>query len=451
MSDRRRALPSVNALLAEVQSAGVAGGVSRAAAIDAIRATLQEARLADGALPADGWVAAVRRRLGETRRPSLSRVINATGVVLHTNLGRAPLADAARNAVADALHYSTLEFDLAEGSRGSRQSHTRELLCDLTGAEDALVVNNAAAALMLVLNACADGGETVVSRGELVEIGGAFRIPEILARSGTVLIEVGTTNRTRLSDYALAISPRTRILLKVHRSNFQMTGFVSEATVEDLAVLGRDRGIPIVHDVGSGLLVSLERFGLRGEPLVTESVAAGATTVFSGDKLLGGPQAGIIVGPADVVGRIAQSPLARALRPDKITFAALEATLHLHRDPGRALSEIPTLTMLTADPADLKRRARRLARRIPGARTTAGVSAVGGGAFPEAVLPTTLVVLETDRCDDVLAALRTAEPPVIARTVNDRVVFDVRTIRDDEFAAIVAAVESVGKGSASQV
>jgi L-seryl-tRNA(Ser) seleniumtransferase len=444
MNDRRRALPSVNALLAEVHSAGVAGSVSRAAVVDAIRAALQEARLSGGGPPADGWIAVVSRRLSEATRPSLSRVINATGVVLHTNLGRAPMADAARDAVADALHYSTLEFDLTEGSRGSRQSHTRELLCDLTGAEDALVVNNAAAALMLVLSACADGGETIVSRGELVEIGGAFRIPEILARSGTVLIEVGTTNRTRLSDYALAISPRTRILLKVHRSNFQMTGFVSEATVEDLAVLGRDRGIPIVHDVGSGLLVSLERFGLRGEPLVTESVAAGATTVFSGDKLLGGPQAGIIVGPADVVGRIAQSPLARALRPDKITFAALEATLRLHRDPGRALSEIPTLAMLTADPADLKRRARRLARRIPGARTTAGASAVGGGAFPEAVLPTTLVVLETDRSDDVLAALRTANPPVIARTVSDRVVLDVRTIRDDEFAAVADAVRAIG-------
>ena len=451
MSDRRRTLPSVNALLAEVQSAGVAGSVSRTALVDAIRAALQEARLARGAPPADGWISAVSRRLSETTGPSLSRVINATGVVLHTNLGRAPLADAARDAVADALHYSTLEFDLAEGSRGSRQSHTRELLCDLTGAEDALVVNNAAAALMLVLSACADGGETIVSRGELVEIGGAFRIPEILARSGTVLIEVGTTNRTRLRDYALAISPRTRILLKVHRSNFQLTGFVSEVTVEDLAVLGRDRGIPIVHDVGSGLLVSLEQFGLRGEPLVPESVAAGATTVFSGDKLLGGPQAGIIAGPTNVVDRIARSPLARAFRPDKITFAALEATLRLHRDQGRALAEIPTLAMLTADPADLKRRARRLARRIPGARTMAGVSAVGGGAFPEAVLPTTLVVLETDHCDDVLIALRTANPPVIARTVSDRVVLDVRTIRDDEFTAVVAAVDAVGKGGASRV
>jgi L-seryl-tRNA(Ser) seleniumtransferase len=375
---------------------------------------------------------------------SLRRVINATGVVLHTNLGRAPLADAARLAVADVLRYSTLEFDLDEGARGSRQDHTRDLLCALTGAEDALVVNNAASAVMLLLNACATGGETVVSRGELVEIGGAFRIPEILARSGTALVEVGTTNRTRVRDYELAVSPRTRVFLKVHRSNFEIRGFASEASVDELVALGRHRRIPTVHDIGSGLLLSLEAFGLRGEPMVRDSVAAGAVTVFSGDKLLGGPQAGIIVGPAAVVQLAAKSPLARAFRPDKTTLAALEATLHLYRDPGRALAEIPTLAMLTATPDALKRRARRLARKIPGSRTEQGLSTVGGGSFPGSALPTTLVALDVPACDRFLQELRAQDPPVIARATDQTVVLDARTIQDDELGLVARAVLASG-------
>jgi L-seryl-tRNA(Ser) seleniumtransferase len=298
----------------------------------------------------------------------------------------------------------------------------------LTGAEAAIVVNNAASALMLTLNELAAGGETIVSRGELVEIGGSFRIPDILARSGSVLAEVGTTNRTRLRDYELAISPRARLLLKVHRSNFQVAGFVEETTVDELVALGRPRRLPTVHDVGSGLLLSLAEFGLEGEPLVGDSVRAGATVIFSADKLLGGPQAGIVVGPGAHITAIARNPLARAFRPDKATFAALEATLQLYRDRERALQEIPVLSMLTATAESLRRRARR----------------VGGGAFPQCDLPTTLVTLSVPSCEPFLSALRRAPLPVIARTVDDRVAFDVRTVADDELGPLADAAKGAG-------
>ncbi|NIM50244.1 MAG: L-seryl-tRNA(Sec) selenium transferase [Gemmatimonadales bacterium] len=440
MNDRRRSLPAVSTLLEQAVDAGLTTRAPRSVVVDAIRATLQQARQRSGEPPPEGWLAAVEQRVIEQSRRSLRRVVNATGVILHTNLGRAPLARAARQAVDAALGYSALEFDVAAGTRGSRQAHTRSLLQQLTGAEDALVVVNAAAAVFLVLNTLAGGGETLVSRGELVEIGGRFRIPEILSKSGSILVEVGTTNRTRLRDYELAISPRTRLILKVHRSNFQLTGFVTEASTAELVALGRVRGIPVVHDVGSGLLISLEEYGLGGEPLVQHSVVAGATVVFSGDKLLGGPQAGIIVGPRDVVSRAGGNPMARALRPDKTTLAALEATLALYRDPERALAEIPALTMLTAEPRALKRRARRLARRIPGAHTAPGTSAVGGGAFPGCELPTTLVTVAVESCEAFVGALRQHDPPVIARTSEDRVVFDVRTLGDDEVAVVAEAV-----------
>ena len=445
MSDERRRIPPVHALLADAEAAGIAA--PRDVLRDAVRSVLEEARSRGGGPPAEGWVAAVQATAAAFGRPSLTPVINATGVVLHTNLGRAPLAPEARDAVVRALGYSTLELDLAHGVRGARQDHVRDLLVGLTGAEAALVVNNAASALLLTLGALASGGETVVSRGELVEIGGSFRIPEILARSGSVLVEVGTTNRTRLRDYELAVSPRTRLLLKVHRSNFHVSGFVAEAGIGEIVRLGAGRGIPTVHDVGSGLLLSLEPFGLRGEPLVADSVAAGALVIFSGDKLLGGPQAGIVVGPAATVQTVAHSPLARALRPDKATFAALEATLRLYGDPHRAVRSVPTLAMLTAAPEDLRRRARRLARRIPGAGLEPGSSAVGGGAFPGCPLPTTLVTLAVPSCDDVLGRLCAWDPPILARASEGRVVLDVRTIADAEFAIVAEAVRAV-RGSA---
>ncbi len=443
MTDRRRALPAVNTLLAEAERAGLTAQTPRGLVVDAIREVLQEARRGGGTLSHESWLPAIERRVVARTRLSLRRVVNATGVVLHTNLGRAPLAEAAQRAMEGAFGYTTLELNRETGERGSRQDHVRALLRELTGADDALVVGNAAAALFLLLAAVAAGGETVVSRGELVEIGGAFRIPEILAKSGSILVEVGTTNRTRLRDYALAVSPRTRLFLKVHRSNFEITGFVAETAIADLVALGRDRAIPAAHDVGSGLLVSLERFGLSGEPLVSQSVAAGATVVFSGDKLLGGPQAGILVGPSTVVQQAARHPLTRALRPDKTVLAALEATLMLYRDPEDAVRAIPTLAMLTASPASLKRRARRLARRIPGATTMPGLSSVGGGAFPGVDLPTTLVGIEPASCDQFLRQLRANDPPVIARTAEGCVVFDVRTVADAELAIVGDAARAI--------
>ncbi len=444
MSDPRRALPPVNQLVADAERAGLGESASRAELLAAVRAALAEARHRGGAVPENGWVDAIAARVTAAVQPSLTRVVNATGVVLHTNLGRAPLAAEARRAVDAALAYSTLEYALRDGERGSRQDHLTPLLCELTGADAALVVNNAAAALMLALNSTAEGGEAIVSRGELVEIGGAFRVPEIMAKSGAILVEVGTTNRSRVRDYALAVSPRTRVLLKVHRSNFYMSGFVAEATVAELVALGAARGIPVLHDAGSGLLLPLDAYGLTGEPLVRDSVAAGATVIFSGDKLLGGPQAGIVVGPADTVDRMTRNPLARALRPDKSTTAALEATLRLYRDPGRALTAIPVLAMLTTPAGDLRRRARRLARKIPGARTLPGRSAVGGGSFPTCDLPTTLVALEVEHCDGFLRALRTHDPPVIARAQDGLVVLDVRTVADTEFRIVVDAVRGAG-------
>jgi L-seryl-tRNA(Ser) seleniumtransferase len=410
----------------------------------AARDLVDEARRSGGAPPPDGWMAALDRRLADDERPSLSRVINATGVVLHTNLGRAPLADAARRAMDDAAGYSALEYELDEGRRGSRQRHCHALLTTLTGAEDALVTNNAASAVLLALTALAAGGETIVSRGELVEIGGGFRIPEILAKSGTRLVEVGTTNRARLADYEGAAGPATRTILKVHRSNFAMTGFVAEASVPDL-VRRFAPAVPVVHDVGSGLLLDLAPWGLTGEPLVQDSVARGALTIFSGDKLLGGPQAGIVVGPADLVARLAQDPLARALRPDKMTIAGLEATLALYRDAEAARREIPVLRMLTAEPTALKRRARKLARRLPGSRLVEGESAVGGGSFPGVTLPTTLVALSPSSTDTLLAGLRRHQPPVIARAAEGQVLFDPRTLTDDEFTIIAGAVSKAAE------
>jgi L-seryl-tRNA(Ser) seleniumtransferase len=429
MTDFRRRLPAVHAVVAEVERQGLAGATAPAVIAEAVRAVLAEAR-AGGEMPADGWAPAVARRLAERERPSLTRVINATGVVLHTNLGRAPLADAAVRAMRDAAGYSALEYELDEGTRGSRQRHTHDLLVQLTGAEAALVTVNAASAVLLALSALAADGETIVSRGEQVEI-------------GSRLVEVGTTNRTRLDDYERAAGEATRCILKVHRSNFAVTGFVAEVGVEALVAAFGPRGVPVVHDLGSGLLVDLAPWGLTGEPMVRPGVAAGALVVFSGDKLLGGPQAGIIVGPASIVARLARDPLARAVRPDKLTFAALEATLALYRDPAAARREIPVLRMLTADPADLRRRARRLARRIPGARTLPGESAVGGGAFPGVTLPTTLVLIPTATPDSLRAGLRRQDPPVIARSGEDGVVLDVRTLADTEFPEVAAAVARV--------
>jgi L-seryl-tRNA(Ser) seleniumtransferase len=366
-------------------------------------------------------------------------VINATGVVLHTNLGRAPLADEARRAIdAVASGYSNLEYDLGKGARGSRHDHLRHLLRELTGAEDALVVNNNAAATVLGLAALATGKQIVVSRGELIEIGGSFRLPEILALSRGVLVEVGTTNKTHRKDYEAAIGPDTGLLLKVHRSNFAIVGFTAEVGPEEVVAIGRARGVATMIDLGSGMLVdrTLQRlWGLPDEPTVAECVASGADLVtFSGDKLLGGPQAGIAVGKAAAVEAARKHPLMRALRPDKLTLAALHATLSLYRDG--TLERVPAVRMIAQPPETLRKRAEVLAGRL-GGTVESCTSTVGGGAMPTAELPSFAVTMSEPEALD--RKLRGAAVPVIARIEDGRLWLDVRTIADDELDAVVSA------------
>jgi len=417
--------------------------------VRAVRETVDAARANGGNAPADGWDAAVRRSVARLAAPSLQPVINATGVVLHTNLGRAPLAPAAIAALASvAAGYSALEYDLGRGARGSRHAHCRDLLVEVTGAPDALVVNNAAGAVLLALSALARGGAAIVSRGELVEIGGSFRIPDIMARSGAQLVEVGTTNRTHAKDYEKALTAESRLLLKVHRSNFEVRGFTADVPAPQLAALAHARKIPFLYDVGSGLLLDLARWGLTGEPTVAEAVASGADLItFSGDKLLGGPQAGILLGSAEAIAACRADPIARTVRADKLTLAALEATLALYRDPETARREIPVLRMLTEDLESVKRRGEALlngVQRRGEAELVMGESEVGGGSFPGAKLPTWLVAITPGHLtpDTYLARLRSAEPPVIARIVADRVVLDPRTILPHQIDATVRALNA---------
>lgn len=419
-SERLRALPSVDRLATSVA-----------------RAELRERRaeLLAGACDDPDLVARARDRLA----PSLRRVLNASGVIVHTNLGRAPLAPAARAAVtATAEGYVNLELDLARGVRGSRSDHVAALLCELTGAQAALAVNNCAAATLLAASALAGPGrEIVVSRGQLVEIGGGFRIPDVVAQSGSRLVEVGTTNRTRLGDYEAALGPETGAILRVHPSNFRALGFVAEVGIEALCSLG----VRVIDDVGSGVLADeLELLG--GEPAVRRSVGAGAAlTCFSADKLLGGPQAGLIVGSTEAVAACARHPLARAVRIDKLSLAALEATLALYRDPEHARRAIPVLAMLDADPAELQTRARRLAAGT-GGTVTESTARVGGGALPLLELRGPVVSLEHvgARPEQLAAALRRGDPPLLARIEDGRVLLDPRTLTDAEVALACSAV-----------
>lgn len=375
---------------------------------------------------------------------SLTRAVNATGVILHTNLGRAPLSPRAAAAVAEMLAgYSTLEIDLDTGHRGSRHQHAEPLLTRLTGAEAAFAVNNNAAAVLLALAAMARGKQVIVSRGELVEIGGSFRLPEVMVQSGAVLVEVGTTNRTHLRDYERNITPDTGLLLKVHRSNFAMTGFVHEVSVADLVELGRRRNVPVMFDLGSGCLVDLRERGLPHEPTVQEAVQAGCDVIaFSGDKLLGGPQAGLLVGRGRHIEQIRSHPLARAVRMDKLDYAALAATLQEYLDPERAWTTLPVLQMLAASADDLRSAAERLAAAVRTIvpqvwRVTVEptVAEVGGGALPEAKLPSYAVAIRSPLPADRLEhALRSHRPPVFARIADDAILIDVRTLltSDDE-------------------
>jgi L-seryl-tRNA(Ser) seleniumtransferase len=453
MTDTRRALPSVSSLLESDGVRALLERSPRSVVVDAIRRTIDAARSSPASAPASdrAWADAIEAAVGAAERPSLRRVINGTGVVLHTNLGRAPLASAAIDAVVRvASGFSNLEYDLDAGARGSRYVHCAALLRELTGAEDALVVNNCAAALVLVLNTFAEGRDALLSRGELIEIGGSFRIPEIMSKSGARLMEVGTTNRTHLDDYRRAASDSTGIVVKVHRSNFAVAGFVAEAPTTELGALATELGVPLLHDLGSGLLVSLEEFGLRGEPTARDALRAGgpATIVtMSGDKLLGGPQAGIIVGPRAAIDRVRKNPLTRSYRVDKLTLAALEATLALYRDPARARREIPALAQLTCPLDDLRRRAERLRGELRGLRVNVGdvEASVGGGAFPTARIPSIALAVDESAAGSAASIegrLRGSDPPLIARVMDGRVLIDLRTVLPSEDADVAAAVRA---------
>lgn len=445
MTDSRRQLPGVGILIESAELRPLLEQHPRTLVIDAIRMTLGELREKGELMEHDVLLNTVAARVEAAALPSLRPVFNATGIVLHTNLGRAPLATAAIAAIGEvAGGYSNLEYDLAAGRRGSRYSHCVSLLRELTGAEDAVVVNNCAAALVLTLSALARGREVIVSRGELVEIGGSFRVPDIMSRSGATLIEVGTTNRTHLDDYIRAISSRTGAIAKIHRSNFAIEGFVADVGVNQLAPIASEHYLPIVHDLGSGLLISLDAFGLSGEPTARDALAAGATVVMmSGDKLLGGPQAGIVVGKAHAIARLKQDPFARAMRVDKMTIAALGATLSLYRDPERALSEIPTLAMITATVSAVRARSETLATALGEAGICAEVvntiASVGAGAFPTREIPSAGVALG-GAAALLEEKLRTGRPPVIGRITDGRLLLDLRSVPAVHDAQLTSAV-----------
>jgi L-seryl-tRNA(Ser) seleniumtransferase len=455
-----RQLPQVDELLRHPDLLPAVTSMPHALAAAAVRRTLAAKRAWLAACPAaelppdlpmEGLLPELLKDLESAGQTSLRRVLNATGVVIHTNLGRSPLAAAALAQIQQvAAHYSTLEYDLSRGERGSRHDHLEGILKELTGAEAALVVNNNAAAVLLALRALAQGKEVIVSRGQLVEIGGSFRMPAIMAESGALLREVGTTNKTHLRDYEQAITLETAMLLKVHPSNFRITGFTSEVALPELAALGRKYGLLVVEDLGSGCLIDLSRYGLEREPTVQEALKAGADLVtVSGDKLLGGPQAGLALGTREVVARLRQHPLTRALRPDKLTLAALEATLRLYLDEPKALAAIPTLRMLSRPLAELTRQAQTLARYLKRAfgprvqtRIVDSIARVGGGALPQSELPSRALALAAPPLTpaQLEARLRAASPPIIARIEQDMLLLDMRTLLPDDLPVLKAAL-----------
>jgi L-seryl-tRNA(Ser) seleniumtransferase len=451
-----RHLPAVTTVLETAAVAALEPAHGRDAIVAAVRAELDGLRerlkageALDGEIAAEAVATRVAARVEASSAPTLRPVINATGIVLHTNLGRSPVAEAAAKAAYDAARgYLNLELDLGTGKRSSRQDPIRDAIVPLLGCESATAVNNCAAATVITLRALAAGKEVIVSRGQLVEIGGSFRIPEIMAVSGATLREVGTTNITRIGDYEKTITPNTGLLLRVHHSNYRVSGFTKSASLEELVALGRKHNIPVVDDVGSGALIDFARFGLPGDPVVGESLKTGADLVlFSGDKLLGGPQAGVIVGRKELIQRIEKDPLMRAFRLDKMTLAALEATLRLYRHPDRALREVPTLRMLGMSQAEIRRRAESVAgqlRGIPGLRVEVRDDSafVGGGSLPDLPLPTAVIAVALDGLSDAVFAerLRAGRPAVMARVQDGRVLFDLRTVFEDQEAALVSAI-----------
>jgi len=456
-----RQLPSVDELL--VHFSNQTGEISRSLVLTAIRRALEDARQHLLSLPVDklpasldrvGLIAEIHQQISRSQPARLIPLINATGVIIHTNLGRSPLAAAAINQITKvAANYSNLEYTLAEGKRGSRHDHLEYLLRELTGAEAALVVNNNAGAVFLTLNTMAQGREVIVSRGQLVEIGGSFRMPDVMRASGAILREVGATNKTHLFDYENAISPETAMLLKVHTSNYRIMGFTKEIALAEMVTLGKKYGLPVVEDLGSGCFLDLSRYGLDKEPTVTEAIQTGADLIlFSGDKLLGGPQAGLAVGAKAWVDQLKRNPLTRALRPDKLTLAGLEATLRLYRDGEQAVQAIPTLRMITKPLTEVKSRAqslaRRLRRRLPLPNQVAIVptlARVGGGALPQAELPSCAISVTNPswpphKLDE---ALRAANPPVVARQEHQRLLLDVRTILPEDESGLLSVLTRI--------
>jgi L-seryl-tRNA(Ser) seleniumtransferase len=444
-----RNLPSIDQLLRRASLQTLIAEAGREAVRDGLREVIAELRTqiagsnGEAASPADAIKITseiemrLQSRFASRRQAQMQRVINATGVVLHTNLGRAPLSNGALEAIGRiGGDYCNLEYDLATGGRGKRGTGLQASLCELLNCEAAAVVNNCAAAVLIALNTLAEDGEVIISRGELIEIGGSFRIPDVIAKSGARIREVGTTNRTRLSDYRGAISQETRVILRAHPSNYRIVGFTEKPALAELAQLAREHGLPLFEDLGSGSLIDLEPLGILGEPTVASSLKAGCSLIaFSGDKLLGGPQAGIILGEAELIRRIKSNPLMRALRVDKLTYAALEATIASYAS-GRAMEEIPALAALHATKETITRRARALVRQskksIPGLQVQLidGFSVAGGGSAPETQLPTTLISVSSERMDaaEMEERLRKNTPPVIARIIDDQLMLDMRTV-----------------------
>lgn len=453
MSDFR-ALPSVDRLLQAPGTAGWNAQFGRPLVLEALRQALDEARLQiRQGQPAADEAAILKRAAGwleQAIQPTLRPVINASGVVLHTNLGRAPLSHAALQAVVDtAQGFSNLEYDLQKGQRGSRLVHAEALLCRLTGAEAALVVNNNAAAVLLALMALARRRAVVIARSQLVEIGGGFRVPDVMQQSGARLLEVGATNRVHLADYENALDENPALFLRAHRSNFRIVGFTSEPTLAEMATVAHRAGLPLIDDLGSGTLLDTARFGLEHEPTVQESLAAGADLVcFSGDKLLGGPQAGILIGRQELLARLKKHPLARAIRADKLCLAALSATL-LHYLKDEAERCVPVWQMIAATPTSLEQRARAWVEQLGLGEVVGGASAIGGGSLPGETLPTFLLALDPRASrarlspERFLARLRQSNPPVVARLQEDRLFFDPRTVLPEQEPGLIQAIQSL--------
>ncbi len=451
-----RQLPAIDKWLVSDSGASLCAEFSRPEVLAVMREHLARVRrdVGNGAtrLPefeSPEYAQLLRADLVARRQASLKRTINATGIVVHTNLGRAPLAQEALAAVERiARDYSNLEFDLDTGKRGSRQTHVETLLTELTGAQAALVVNNCAAALMLVLHAFANRREVVISRGELIEIGGSFRMPDVIAESGAIMAEVGTTNKTSLADYESAVNDETRILLASHPSNYRVIGFTAKPTLAELSGLAAQRGLVFVQDLGSGSLIDIAAPGFEGEPTVADSIAAGVDLVtFSGDKLLGGPQAGIVVGRADLIQTIRRRPMARALRIDKLSLAALEATLRLYLPPHDPMAKVPVLSMIGESKASVEARSKRLAEELSGhaglrCELADGVSFAGGGALPMSEIPTKVIRLAVENVSatELANQLRARDPAVIGRIANDALTLDLRTVAPEETGELVAAI-----------